>query len=59
MDRANRIGRTRAVYVSRILTDKTYEMKTFHISSLKLGLERAVMAHQQKNTEDHGIIDNG
>ena len=41
----------------RLLIDKTYEMHMFHSASLKLGLDRAVLAHQRKNTEDDGSID--
>lgn len=48
MARAHRIGQTRAVHVYRILTKKTYEMHMFHQASLKLGLDRAVLAHQRQ-----------
>ena len=41
----------------RLLIDKTYEMHMFHSASLKLGLDRAVLAHQRQNTEDDGSID--
>ena len=41
----------------RLLTAKTYEMHMFHSASLKLGLDRAVLAHQRQNTEDDGSID--
>ena len=34
----------------RLLTAKTYEMHMFHSASLKLGLDRAVLAHQRQNT---------
>eukprot|EP00571_Detonula_confervacea_P013933 CAMPEP_0172304572 /NCGR_PEP_ID=MMETSP1058-20130122/5968_1 /TAXON_ID=83371 /ORGANISM="Detonula confervacea, Strain CCMP 353" /LENGTH=2415 /DNA_ID=CAMNT_0013015859 /DNA_START=210 /DNA_END=7457 /DNA_ORIENTATION=+ len=50
MARAHRIGQTRSVRVYRLLTAKTYEMHMFHMASLKLGLDRAVLAHQRQNT---------
>merc|ERR1712127_634369 len=50
MARAHRIGQTRAVRVYRLLTSKTYEMHMFHSASMKLGLDRAVLAHQRHNT---------
>jgi len=49
MARAHRIGQTRSVRVYRLLTAKTYEMHMFHSASLKLGLDRAVLAHQRQN----------
>lgn len=55
MARAHRIGQTRAVRVYRLLTAKTYEMHMFHSASMKLGLDRAVLAHtrqQQGEGED-------
>ena len=54
MARAHRIGQTRAVRVYRLLTAKTYEMHMFHSASMKLGLDRAVLAHtrQQQGEED-------
>lgn len=53
MSRAHRIGQTRAVKIYRILTVKTYEMHMFHSASMKLGLDRAVLAHQrQQGGED-------
>lgn len=50
MARAHRIGQTRAVRVYRLLTAKTYEMHMFHSASMKLGLDRAVLAHQRHHT---------
>ena len=50
MARAHRIGQTRSVRVYRLLTAKTYEMHMFHSASLKLGLDRAVLAHQRQNS---------
>ncbi|KAL3787638.1 hypothetical protein HJC23_011786 [Cyclotella cryptica] len=52
MARAHRIGQTRSVRVYRLLTAKTYEMHMFHSASLKLGLDRAVLAHQRQNVEE-------
>lgn len=52
MARAHRIGQTRAVRVYRLLTAKTYEMHMFHSASMKLGLDRAVLAHQRQQHED-------
>lgn len=49
--RAHRIGQTKAVMVYRLLTRKTYEMHMFHKASLKLGLDRAVLAHA-RNEQD-------
>mmetsp|Transcript_46338 Transcript_46338/g.69924 ORF Transcript_46338/g.69924 Transcript_46338/m.69924 type:complete len:237 (+) Transcript_46338:1205-1915(+) len=52
MARAHRIGQTRAVRVYRLLTSKTYEMHMFHSASMKLGLDRAVLAHQRQHGAD-------
>jgi len=52
MARAHRIGQTRAVRVYRLLTAKTYEMHMFHSASMKLGLDRAVLAHQRQHEAD-------
>eukprot|EP00597_Dinobryon_sp_UTEXLB2267_P004843 CAMPEP_0170077316 /NCGR_PEP_ID=MMETSP0019_2-20121128/14156_1 /TAXON_ID=98059 /ORGANISM="Dinobryon sp., Strain UTEXLB2267" /LENGTH=1791 /DNA_ID=CAMNT_0010289569 /DNA_START=144 /DNA_END=5519 /DNA_ORIENTATION=- len=51
--RAHRIGQTKAVMVYRLLTRKTYEMEMFHQASMKLGLDRAVLAHA-RNEEAGG-----
>jgi len=50
MARAHRIGQTRSVRVYRLLTAKTYEMHMFHSASLKLGLDRAVLAAQRQSS---------
>lgn len=50
--RAHRIGQTKSVMVYRLLTKKTYEMEMFHQASLKLGLDRAVLAHARNEQED-------
>jgi len=49
--RAHRIGQTRAVMVYRLITTKTYEMHMFHKASLKLGLDKAVLAHAKNEAE--------
>jgi hypothetical protein len=41
------LGQTRAVSVYRLLTAKTYEAHMLHSASMKLGLDRAVLAHQR------------
>lgn len=54
--RAHRIGQTKSVMVYRLLTRKTYEMEMFHQASMKLGLDRAVLAHarsEQGETNPH------
>ena len=42
--RCHRIGQTKEVKVYRLLTAKTYEMHMFHLSSLKMGLDQAVLS---------------
>ena len=49
--RAHRIGQTKAVKVYRLLTRKTYEMHMFHKASMKLGLDKAVLAHARNEQE--------
>jgi hypothetical protein len=41
--RCHRIGQTKTVKVYRLLSRKTYEMQMFHMSSLKMGLDQAVL----------------
>ena len=41
--RCHRIGQTKSVKVYRLLTRKTYEMQMFHLSSMKMGLDQAVL----------------
>ena len=56
--RAHRIGQTRAVMVYRLITAKTYEMHMFHKASMKLGLDKAVLAHarNEKELEDQEAL---
>ncbi|CAB9502027.1 Chromodomain-helicase-DNA-binding protein [Seminavis robusta] len=42
--RCHRIGQTKSVKVYRLLSRQTYEMQMFHMSSLKLGLDQAVLS---------------
>lgn len=60
--RAHRIGQTKAVKVYRLLTRKSYEVEMFHAASMKLGLDRAVLAHQRAeeagDQEERGGGDN-
>jgi SNF2 family DNA or RNA helicase len=41
--RCHRIGQTKNVKVYRFLTRKTYEMRMFHLGSLKMGLDKAIL----------------
>ena len=41
--RCHRIGQTKSVAVYRLLSRKTYELQMFHMSSLKMGLDQAVL----------------
>lgn len=41
--RCHRIGQTKHVKIYRLLTRKTYEMQMFHMSSMKMGLDQAVL----------------
>ena len=49
--RCHRIGQTKSVKVYRLLTRKTYEMQMFHMSSLKMGLDQAVLQGIENGTE--------
>ncbi len=48
--RCHRIGQTKSVKVYRLLTRKTYEIQMFHMSSLKMGLDQAVLQGIENNT---------
>jgi len=41
--RCHRIGQTKNVKVYRLLSRKSYEMQMFHMSSMKMGLDQAVL----------------
>ena len=41
--RCHRIGQTKSVTVYRLLSRKTYEQQLFHMASLKMGLDTAVL----------------
>merc|ERR1712176_1369501 len=47
--RCHRIGQTKKVEVYRLLSRKTYELKMFHMASLKLGLDQAVLQGIENN----------
>jgi len=51
--RCHRIGQTKSVKVYRLLSRKSYEMQMFHMSSLKMGLDQAVL-HGIENTGTSG-----
>jgi chromodomain-helicase-DNA-binding protein 7 len=53
--RCHRIGQTKSVKVYRLLTRKTYEMQMFHMSSMKMGLDQAVL----QGIENGGVGDGG
>jgi len=53
--RCHRIGQTKSVKVYRLLTRKTYEMQMFHMSSLKMGLDQAVL----QGIENGGVGEDG
>jgi len=48
--RCHRIGQTKSVKVYRLLSRKTYEMCMFRMSSLKLGLDQAVLYGVEKKS---------
>src|SRR5210317_2546916 len=47
--RCHRIGQTKNVKIYRLLTRKTYEMQMFHMSSMKMGLDQAVLQGIENN----------
>jgi len=52
--RCHRIGQTKNVKVYRLLSRKTYEMQMFHMSSLKMGLDQAVLQGFEKGESGGG-----
>jgi chromodomain-helicase-DNA-binding protein 7 len=50
--RCHRIGQTKSVKIYRLLSRKTYEMQMFHMSSLKMGLDQAVLQGIENNSAD-------
>ena len=49
--RCHRIGQNKIVKVYRLLTRKTYELFIFHRTSLKMGLDKAVLQGVESNNE--------
>jgi len=49
--RCHRIGQTKSVKVYRLLSRKSYEMQMFHMSSLKMGLDQAVLQGIENNSD--------
>ena len=56
MARCHRIGQTKHVKVYRLLTRKTYEMQMFHMSSLKMGLDQAVLTGFESGSSGEGAM---
>ena len=56
MARCHRIGQTKNVKVYRLLTRKTYEMQMFHMSSLKMGLDQAVLTGFESSSSGEGAM---
>ena len=54
--RCHRIGQTKSVKVYRLLTRKTYEMQMFHMSSLKMGLDQAVLNGFESGSGGEGAM---
>ena len=56
--RCHRIGQTKNVKVYRLLSRKSYEMQMFHMSSLKMGLDQAVLkGFESGSTGEVGITE--
>jgi len=51
--RCHRIGQTKEVKIYRLLCRKTYEMQMFHMSSLKMGLDQAVLQGIESNDNNN------
>jgi SNF2 family DNA or RNA helicase len=54
--RCHRIGQTKSVKVYRLLSRKTYEMQMFHMSSLKMGLDQAVLKGFENGSSGEGSL---
>lgn len=54
MARCHRIGQTRPVKIYRLITRNTYEAQMFHKSSMKLGLDRAVLHSMSMQASNEG-----
>ncbi len=48
--RCHRIGQTKNVKIYRLLTTKTYEQVMFRTASRKLGLDQAILQHEQRKS---------
>jgi len=59
MARAHRIRQTKSVQVYCLLIAKTYEMHMFHSASMKLGIDRAVLAYQRQQDDDQDASKKG
>uniref|UniRef100_A0A7S2K935 Uncharacterized protein n=1 Tax=Leptocylindrus danicus TaxID=163516 RepID=A0A7S2K935_9STRA len=53
--RCHRIGQTKQVKVYRLIARKTYEMQMFHKSSLKMGLDQAVLQGIENSSGEGGL----
>mmetsp|Transcript_23013 Transcript_23013/g.45496 ORF Transcript_23013/g.45496 Transcript_23013/m.45496 type:complete len:2218 (-) Transcript_23013:218-6871(-) len=56
--RCHRIGQTKSVKVYRLITRNTYEMQMFHRSSLKMGLDKAVLHSMTSSVSSNSSGDN-
>jgi hypothetical protein len=54
--RCHRIGQTKSVKVYRLLSRKTYEMQMFHMSSMKMGLDQAVLKGFENGPSGEGAM---
>jgi chromodomain-helicase-DNA-binding protein 7 len=57
--RCHRIGQKKRVNIYRLLTRKSYEMQMFHMSSMKMGLDQAVLqGFENGGSNEHGPVSN-
>lgn len=54
--RCHRIGQTKNVKVFRLLTRNTYELQMFHMSSMKMGLDQAVLSGFESGASGDGAL---